>query len=155
MSFIIISVYAFKSNLDENAEVYNFIKLFIMKKYLIPIAVGFAGMFLAHIIILLGFGYGIRVPLYFLAYPIVYSLIAFLLALKNQKWWFSNVACICIIPFIYWYLLLWSDGKMYWTDAINVTDSSAMLLILPFTFLIATFVSLSVAKFKKSAQQIN
>jgi|ERR1035437_66250 hypothetical protein len=124
-----------------------------MKKYLLPIALGFAGMFIAHIIILLGFGSGIRFPLYFLAYPIVYSLIVFLLTRRNPKWWFSNVICICLIPFIYWYVLLWNDGKIHWTDAINVTDSSGMLLILPFTFLIAAFVSLSVSKFKKPAQQ--
>jgi len=61
-----------------------------MKKYLLPITLGFAGMFIAHIIILLGFGSGIRFPLYFLAYPIVYSLIVFLLTRRNPKWWFSK-----------------------------------------------------------------
>lgn len=124
-----------------------------MKKYLLPVALGFAGMFIAHIIILLGFVFGIRVLLYFLAYPIVYSLIGFLLTLKNHNWWFSNVACICFIPFIYWYLLLWSDGKMHLTNAVNFSDSSAMLLILPFTFMISTLVSLLAAKFKKPVLQ--
>lgn len=104
-----------------------------------------------HIIILLGFGFGIRVPLYFIASPVVYSLITFLLTLKNPKWWFSNVVCICFVPFIYWYPLLWNDGKINWTDAVHFTDSSPMLLILPLTFSISTFVSLSVTRLKKTA----
>ena len=120
-----------------------------MKRYVIPISLGFVGMLIAHIIILVGFGSGIKFPLYFLAYPLVYFLIAFFLTKKNSNWWLSNSICICLIPFIYWYLLLRSDGKIHWKDAQNFKDSSSMLLILPFTFLIATFVSLGILKYKK------
>src|SRR5687768_7313784 len=110
-----------------------------MKKYLLPVSLGFAGMFVAHIIILLGFGLGITVPLYFIAYPAVYALLAFLLTKRNPTWWLSNVICILLIPFIYWYLLLWDISKQHWTNAITFTDAGGMLLILPFTFMAATF----------------
>ena len=111
-------------------------------------------MLIAHIIILIGFGSGIKIPLYLLAYPIVYSSLVFVLTRRKTDWWFSNVVSICLIPFLYWYLLLWSDGKINWTDAINFKDSSSMLLIIPFTFLIATLVSLTVFKNKKRDENI-
>jgi hypothetical protein len=120
-----------------------------MRKYLLPITLGFAGMLISHVLILLGFASGISFPLYFFAYPIVYSIIVFLLTRRNPEWWFSNVIGICLIPFLYWFILLSTEGKLHWTDAINITDSSGMLLILPVTFLISAFVSLSQSGFKK------
>ena len=125
-----------------------------MKKYLLPIALGFAGMLVAHIIILSGFGLGLKFPLYFVASPGVYSLIVFFLTGSNTKFWFTNAIFICVIPFIYWYLLMWDDGKLHWSNAIKFTNSSGMLIIMPFTFLVAILVSLLVYKFKKPVTQV-
>jgi hypothetical protein len=108
-----------------------------MKKYLFRIGLGFMGMFIAHIFILIGFATGIKFPIYLLIYPIVYSLITLILTQRNPEFWLSNCILIFIIPFVYWYTLLWSDRKIYWTAAIDFKESSGMLLILPFTFLIA------------------
>jgi hypothetical protein len=113
-----------------------------MKKYLLPITLGFVAMFVAHILLfILSIGFRLNYMPYMIAYPIVYNLLAYILARNNPKWWFSNVLFILLIPFVYWYILFWSDGKFHWGDAINVTDRSGMLLILPFTFVLATFVS--------------
>ena len=119
-----------------------------MKKFLLPISLGFAGMFMAHFIILLGFGSGIKVPLYAVAYPVVYTLLAFLLTRSNPQWWLSNSICVLLIPFTYWYLLLLNSERPSLTMGTIFTNSSGMFLILPFTFLLAVFVSFSVFKRK-------
>jgi hypothetical protein len=124
-------------------------KIDIMRKYLLPISLGFVGMVVAHIIILLGFGLGIKSPLYFIAYPIVYALIALLLTRRSPDWWLSNVICICLIPFIYWYPLLWIDGKFHSANAMDFRDSSGILLILPFTLIASAFISFNEFKHKK------
>ena len=119
-----------------------------MKKFLLPISLGFAGMFMAHFIILLGFALGIKFLLYAVAYPIVYTFLAFILTRNNPQWWLSNSICVLIIPFIYWYLLLWTSERPSLMMGTIFTNSSGMFLILPFTFLLAVFVSFSVFKRK-------
>ncbi|MEO7529876.1 MAG: hypothetical protein ABIS69_00650 [Sediminibacterium sp.] len=116
-----------------------------MRKFLLPVTLGFAAMFVAHILLfILSIGGRLHYTPYIIAYPIVYSLLAFILAINNPKGWFSNVYCILLIPFIYWYILLGSDGKFHWADAIKVRESSSMLLVLPFTFLMAVLISFTV-----------
>jgi hypothetical protein len=115
----------------------------MMRKYLLPVALGFVGMVLAHILILLGFGLGIKYPLYFIDYPVVFALIGFVLTSRHPHWWISNVICICIIPFIYWYLLLWKDGEFHFANAIEWKTSSGMILVLPFTLIVAALIAYS------------
>jgi len=117
-----------------------------MKKYLLPISLGFAGMFMAHIIILLGFAFGIKFLLYVVAYPVVYTLLALLLTRSNPQWWLSNSICVLLIPSLYWYILLWNSEKPPFTVKIIFTDSSGMFLILPLTFVLAVFISFYVFK---------
>lgn len=113
-----------------------------MNKYLLPIALGLAGMFVAHFLLfLLSIGFRLNYMPYIITYPTVYILLAFILARNYPNWWLSNVIFILLIPFVYWYILLWSDGKFHWVDAIKVTASSGMLLILPFTLVAATLIS--------------
>ena len=117
-----------------------------MKKFLLPISPGLAGMFMAHFIILLGFAFGIKFLLYIVAYPVVYTLLAFLLTRSNHQWWLSNSIFILLIPSIYWYLLLLNSERSPLTVDIIFTDSSGMFLILPLTFILAVFISYSVFK---------
>ena len=117
-----------------------------MKKYLLPISLGFAGMFMAHIIILMGFAFGIKFLLYVVAYPVVYTLLALLLTRSNPQWWFSNSICVLLIPSLYWYILLLNSEKPPFTVKIIFTDSSGMFLILPLTFVLAVFISFYVFK---------
>ena len=119
-----------------------------MKRFLLPISLGFAGMFMAHIIILLGLGLGIKFLLYAVAYPVVYTLLAFLLTRDSPQWWLSNSICILLIPSIYWYLLLWNSEKPPLAIDTFFTNSSGMFLILPLTFVLAVFISFSVFKRK-------
>ena len=117
-----------------------------MKKYLLPISLGFAGMFMAHIIILMGFAFGIKFLLYVVAYPVVYTLLALLLTKSNPQWWLSNSICVLLIPSLYWYILLLNSEKPPFTVKIIFTDSSGMFLILPLTFVLAVFISFYVFK---------
>ena len=117
-----------------------------MKKYLLPISLGFAGMFMAHIIILMGFAFGIKFLLYVVAYPVVYTLLALLLTKSNPQWWLSNSICVLLIPSLYWYILLLNSEKPPFTVKIFFTDSSGMFLILPLTFVLAVFISFYVFK---------
>ena len=117
-----------------------------MKKYLLPISLGFAGMFMSHIIILMGFAFGIKFLLYVVAYPVVYTLLALLLTKSNPQWWLSNSICVLLIPSLYWYILLLNSEKPPFTVKIIFTDSSGMFLILPLTFVLAVFISFYVFK---------
>ena len=105
----------------------------IGRKYILPVGLGFLGMFICHIIILSGFGAGIQYPIYVFAYPIVHPLIAATLTWNSAKLWVSNAIAVCVLPFLYWYLLLWSDGKISLEDTVNWRASSGMLLIMPLT----------------------
>jgi hypothetical protein len=59
-----------------------------MKKYLLPTALGFAGMFLAHFLLfLLHGGLSLNYMPYIIAYPIVYVVLAFLGTRNNPNWW--------------------------------------------------------------------
>jgi hypothetical protein len=127
-----------------------------MKRYLLPILIGFAGMFAAHILLLLlVVALSLEFMPYIISYPIVYGVLAFLLTRNNTGWWLSNVIYLLLIPFVYWYWLLWSDGKLGWPTTVNFNDSGGMMVILPVTFLIAFFISLGVYRnrisFKTSA----
>ena len=42
----------------------------LRRKYVLPIALAFAGMFVCHFLILAGFGSGIHFPIYILTYPL-------------------------------------------------------------------------------------
>ena len=117
-----------------------------MKKFLLPILLGFGGMFIAHFIILLGFAFGIKFLLYVVAYPVVYTLLAILLTKNHPQWWLSNSICVLLIPFIYWYLLLWNSERPALTVHTFFSDSSGMFLILPLTFVLAAFISFLVLK---------
>ena len=117
-----------------------------MKKYLLPISLGFAGMFMSHIIILMGFAFGIKFLLYVVAYLVVYTLLALLLTRSNPQWWLSNSICVLLIPSLYWYILLLNSEKPPFTVKIIFTDSSGMFLILPLTFVLAVFISFYVFK---------
>ena len=117
-----------------------------MKKFLLPISLGFAGMFMAHFIILLGFGFRIKFLLYVVTYPTVYTFLAFLLTRSYPKWWISNSICILLIPTTYWYLLLLNSERPPLTINAIFNDSSGMLLILPLTFLLVVLISFTVFK---------
>jgi len=89
-------------------------------------------MFVCHIFILIAFGVGVRFPIYVVAYPIVYPALAMLLTNTKREFWFSDGLLICIIPFLYWYLLLWSDNKINY-ESFKLLEDTGLLLIMPLT----------------------
>ena len=118
-----------------------------MKRYLLTTALGFIGMFTAHFFLfILSVGLRLNFMPYILAYPLVYLPLVFFLTKKNPRWWFSNALCTLLIPFIYWYWLLWSDRKLHFNEALKLGDSSGMLLVLPLTFVLAISIALFVFK---------
>lgn len=125
-------------------------KLSIVRKYILPLGLGFAGMFICHIFILIGFGVGIGYPIYVFAYPVVYLLIGIILAMRKPKLWLSDAIFINILPLLYWCALLWSDGKMNEQATLSLRESSGMLLIMPFTLALTCAVSFATSKIKKS-----
>ena len=90
-------------------------------------------MLACHILILTGFGSGIRFPIYIFTYPIVYPLLAAFLIRNNSRLWLTDAILVNAVPFLYWYLLLWSDGKFSLHAALSWQTSSVMLLIMPVT----------------------
>lgn len=123
-----------------------------MKRYLITTAFGFIGMFVAHFLLfLLSAGLRLDYMPYIIAYPVVYITLVFFLTRNHPAWWLTNAICILIIPFIYWYFLLWTDGKLHFAEAVKLGESSGMLLILPLTFLLVMFVSLIIFKRRQIA----
>lgn len=122
-----------------------------MKRILLITALGFIGMFVAHFLLfILSLGLRLNFMPYLIAYPLVYITLIFFLTKKWPAWWLSNTIFVLLIPFIYWYVLLWSDQKFSFDNAIRVKESSGMLLILPLTFALAITTSLFI--FRRSQQ---
>jgi hypothetical protein len=90
-------------------------------------------MYFCHMLILSGFGSGIRFPIYIFTYPLVYPLLAAFLTWNNSRLWLTDAILVNAVPFLYWYLLLWSDGKFSFHAALSWQTSSVMLLIIPVT----------------------
>jgi 4-amino-4-deoxy-L-arabinose transferase-like glycosyltransferase len=124
------------------------------RKFVLPLFSGFLGMFVCHFLILLAFGSGVRFPIYLFTYPIVYPIIAILLTITKRELWLSNGLLICILPFLYWYLLLWSDGKIN-LKSFSFLKDTGMLAIMPVTALLSCFMSYFVGKRKIILRKMN
>ncbi|GEM_PF-3955066 len=104
----------------------------VVRKFVLPFFVGFLGMFICHFFILLAFGGGIQFPIYAFTYPVVYPILAVSLTLKQHQLWLTNSLIVCTIPFLYWYLLLWSDGKFN-ISSFHFLADTGLLVIMPAT----------------------
>ena len=125
----------------------------IARKVLLPVGLGFVGMFIAHILILLGFAVGIRFPIYIIAYPAVYTLMAVVLGLGNSTLWISDSVLVYAPPSLYWYLLLWSDGRLDLQAALTLERSSQMILVLPVSLGLSCLSTFLLSRLRKSDQQ--
>ena len=115
-------------------------------KYFLLAFIGFCGMLVCHFLIFLLMQYGSTAgrpaPLYALAYPLAYGLFASVLARRNPENGIRNAFALCAIPTIYWFVLLWRDHKLTFTD-ISIYESSGMILIIPLTIAVAMVVMVS------------
>jgi hypothetical protein len=123
----------------------------IGRTYLLPLGLGFIGMFICHIFILVGFGCGIQYPIYIVTYPIIYPLLAAILVWGNPKPWATDAVLVLVLPFVYWYLLLWSDGKFNLEAALKWRESSGMLLIMLATIAVTIALSFVISRRRKKA----
>ena len=101
----------------------------IGRRYVLPVGLGLLGMFACHISVLVGFGLGIGYPIYWATYPIIYPLLEVVLLRKNSQLWLPDAIFLNAFPLLYWYMVLWSDGKFSLAAALDWQSSSGMLLI--------------------------
>jgi hypothetical protein len=121
----------------------------IGQKYVWPLVLGFAGMFICHFGLFLCHVAGIEFVAYVIVYPMVYSGLAIVLTLPGPRLWLSNALYLCVIPFLYWYLLLASDGKLNWRS-FSFFESSGMSVIIVLTAGVSALAAFAVSKAKKS-----
>ena len=82
----------------------------------------------------------------------VYPLTAAILTSSNPRLWVTDAIFVNAVPFLYWYLLLWSDGKVGLEAALSWQTSSVMLLIMPVTIGLSLAVGFIVAKRREDSQ---
>jgi hypothetical protein len=118
--------------------------------YLLLFLIGFAGMFICHILLFvsvfllrLSFGAG-----YTLSYLLVYPSLAVMQSWRHRDRWFVNAIVLCLVPALWWFSILWSAGKLHLSE-ISFSNSSIMMVIMPLTLVlssIAAFVSVRLKK---------
>jgi hypothetical protein len=124
----------------------------IARKYGLPIGLGLIGMFICHFFILIGFGSRVQYPIYAFTYPVVYPLIAAALIWRNVRHWVTDAILVNAVPLLYWYLLLWGDGRVSFEAALRWRASSGMLLIMPVTIGLTLVVSFILSRFRGKPQ---
>ena len=119
---------------------------------MVPFLAGFLGMFICHFFVLLAFGSGVKFPIYIFVYPVVYPLLSVALTLKHQRLWLSNAVLVCTVPFLYWYLLLWTDGKIN-ISSFHLLQDTGLLVVMPATVALSCFASFSFRSFSMRKDQ--
>jgi hypothetical protein len=105
----------------------------IGRRYVLPVGLGLLGMFICHIFVIVGFGLGIGYPVYWATYPVIYPLLIAGLLRKNSRLWLTDAILLNAFPLLYWYILMWSDGKFSIENALEWQSSSGMMLIMLLT----------------------
>jgi hypothetical protein len=121
----------------------------IGQKYALPLVLGLVGMFICHFGLFLCQQAGIEFVAYVIVYPMVYAGLAIVLTLLGPHLWLSNVLFLCVIPFLYWYLLLASDDKLN-LRSFSFFESSGMSVIILLTAGVSALCALAVSKVRKS-----
>jgi hypothetical protein len=121
----------------------------IGRKYVIPLSLGFVGMFLCHFGLFLFYEAGIKVVAYLFVYPIVYPLLTATLTFAESSLWLTNALFVCAIPFLYWYALLWSDGKLN-PNSFSLFESSGMSVIILLALGLSLLVGFVISKMPMS-----
>jgi len=123
----------------------------IGRKYVIPLSLGFAGMLLCHFGLFLFYQVGIKFVAYILVYPIVYPLLTATLTFAESRLWLTNALFVCTIPFLYWYALLWGDGKLD-PNSFSLFESSGMPAIILLALGLSLLVGFVISKMTMSKQ---
>jgi hypothetical protein len=121
----------------------------IGQKYVLPLVLGPVGMLICHFGLFLCQQAGIEFMAYVIVYPVVYAVLAVILTLLGPRLWLSNALYLCVIPVLYWFILLASDGKLNWSS-FSFVESSGMSVIIVLTAGVSALAAFAVSKAKKS-----
>jgi hypothetical protein len=123
----------------------------IGREYVLPIVLGFVGMFACHVGLFLCYLAGIKFMAYLIVYPIVYPALTVVLTIVESRLWLTNAIFSCIIPFLYWYTLLWTDGRLNLHD-LSLFESSGMSVIILLALGLSIVLGFVVSKLRRSKQ---
>jgi hypothetical protein len=125
----------------------------IARKYVWPIVLGFVGMFACHLGLFLCSLAGITFMAYLIVYPIVYPVLTVVLTIVEPRLWLTNALFLCIVPFLYWYTVLWTDGRLNLHD-LSLFESSGMSVIILLALGLSIVVGFVVSKLRRSKQAV-
>ncbi len=122
--------------------------------YILLFFLGVAAMFVCHSLLFLSvyflkFSFGAG---YALSYLLVYPALAIILALRHHFRWLASGVVICLAPLLYWFFLLWSDGKLS-LSGISFSNSTIMMVIMPLTFALSCIAAFVVNKPQKEMKK--
>lgn len=113
-------------------------------RFLLPLSLGFAGMFLSMFSLFFGFMLGLEFPLYVVAYPLIYAAMGALLGMKNPHW-LSTAFLLCLLPLLYWVVLQpLKHGLDFQTGGWE--GHTAMLFVMLATFLLTALAGYAAAR---------
>ena len=119
----------------------------IGKKFVLPLSLGLVGMFICHYGLFLCYQVGVPFTAYLIVYPIVYPAMTAILTISASRLWLTNAIFLSVIPFLYWYSLLWSDGKLN-PDSFSLFESSGMSVVILLTLGLSALVGFVIFKIK-------
>jgi hypothetical protein len=119
----------------------------IGRKFALPLILGFLAMFICHFGLFLCYQVGITFIAYVIVYLLVYSILVIPLTISHPRYWKTDPLLLCTIPFLYWYALLWSDGKLN-LSAISLLQSTGMSVIILITFGLCVLSSFVVSRIR-------
>ncbi|MDO8548995.1 MAG: hypothetical protein Q7S39_02440 [Ignavibacteria bacterium] len=119
----------------------------IGKKYILPLSLGFVGMFICHYGFFLCYQVGVPFTAYLIVYPIIYPAMTAILTMSKPRLWFTNAIFLSVIPFLYWYSLLWSESKLN-ANSFSLFEFSGMSVIILLALGVSVLVGLLIFKIK-------
>lgn len=126
-------------------------KLKSLGNYILVFVLGFGCMFICLFLLLLftfywGLSFGLS---YALSYLLVYPFLAVVLALRYREPSSIVALVLCLSPTLYWFFLLWSDGKLH-INGMSFSDSTIMMIVMPLTLALSCLAAFATYKLKKS-----
>lgn len=117
----------------------------IGRRYVLPLGLGFGGMFICHFGLFLCFQAGVGFIAYVIVYPVVYPLLAVILTVSRPGFWLSNAIFLCAVPLTYWYFVLARDAQLDLRSP-NLYDSSGMSIVMLLTLGLTTLSAFTVSR---------
>lgn len=124
-----------------------------MKNIFILLVWGFAGMLGCQALILFAYAIGINLPVYIAIYPITYFFLSLFVNSKLSNNYFLNSTILCVIPFVYWYVLILFGGN-FDIDNFSFSSSQGMIIILPLTLFFSLLAGILIVHSRRNNSEI-